>query len=75
MVAKIRGMNVSTTAVPITGPTTAVLWKGGEDGEAGKDKEKEKKRRKELCYNSLLHCKSLRYPQTLRDVRVPIIAL
>ena len=26
--AKIRGMNVSTTAVPITGPTTAVLWKG-----------------------------------------------
>lgn len=28
MVEKIRGMNVSTTAVPITGPTTAVLWKG-----------------------------------------------
>ena len=28
MVAKTRGMNVSTTAAPITGATTAVLCEG-----------------------------------------------
>ena len=51
MVAKIRGMNVSTTAAPITGPTTAVLWKVRRIWRRRRRKEK---RRRELCYDSSL---------------------